>query len=124
MPLALQFTGITGAATELSGDVGLRPGQRLWLDAPQLIIGRSEHADLRIRSPFIARYHARCTIITTARGTRQHWLEDLSSSNSTYLHPTDDAEPLPAWRTGPLLLEPGMHVSLAQMYHFIVVDPA
>lgn len=60
---------------------GPNPGQEFRLHSPEVVIGRDPHADLQINSPIVSRRHAR--LIQSGDG---YFLEDLDSSNGTFLN--------------------------------------
>ena len=60
---------------------GPTPGEEIDLSQPELVIGRDSSADLKIPSPVVSRRHAR---LYQADGG--YWIEDLGSSNKTFLN--------------------------------------
>jgi hypothetical protein len=60
---------------------GRKPGQRVFVDQPELIIGRDEHCDLVIDDRQVSRHHARIRL-----EGEQYLLEDLDSKNGTFVN--------------------------------------
>jgi hypothetical protein len=60
---------------------GLRPGQRILLDQPELMIGRDETCDLVIPERQVSRQHARISV----EGDR-YIVRDLGSKNGTFVN--------------------------------------
>ena len=67
---------------------GQRPGQRILVDQPELIIGRDEECDLFIPERQVSRRHARIAV----EGDR-YILTDLGSKNGTFVNGQPVAEP-------------------------------
>jgi DNA-binding response OmpR family regulator len=67
---------------------GRKPGQRVFMDRPELIIGRDEQCDLVIDDRQVSRHHARIR-----RDAGQYILEDLNSKNGTFLNGQELDEP-------------------------------
>lgn len=57
-------------------------GTTFVIDQPALVLGRQKDCDCVINDPLLSRHHCRVTV--DERG--DYWLEDLSSTNSTYLN--------------------------------------
>lgn len=79
---------------------GSRPGRRILLDQPELIIGRGEASGLVISERQVSRRHARI------RQEQDHYvLEDLRSKNGTFLNGQELA--------GPHVLQDGDEIQVA-----------
>jgi len=89
---------------------GPTPGQAYELDRPEVVIGRDASADLVIPSPAVSRRHARVT-----RQGDQHLLEDLGSSNGTFLNGQRLAQPA--------ALAPGDQIGLGQTLTLVFEAP-
>jgi ABC-type multidrug transport system ATPase subunit len=78
----------TGTLTIVKGPSA---GQEYTLTESELVIGRYEGVDLVIDAPVVSRRHARIV-----RRDAQYYIEDLNSSNGTFLNgqPVDEATPL------------------------------
>jgi pSer/pThr/pTyr-binding forkhead associated (FHA) protein len=57
-------------------------GTTFVIEQPVLVLGRQKDCDCIINDPLLSRHHCRLTV--DERG--DHWLEDLSSTNSTFLN--------------------------------------
>ena len=57
-------------------------GATFVIDQPALVLGRQKDCDCVIDDPLLSRHHCR----VTAGESGTYWLEDLSSTNSTYLN--------------------------------------
>ncbi len=57
-------------------------GTTFVIDQPVLVLGRQKDSDCVIDDPLLSRHH--CRLAVDEKG--DYWLEDLSSTNSTYLN--------------------------------------
>jgi pSer/pThr/pTyr-binding forkhead associated (FHA) protein len=57
-------------------------GTTFVIDQPALVLGRQKDCDCVIDDPLLSRHHCR----VTADESGDYWLEDLDSTNSTYLN--------------------------------------
>ncbi len=60
---------------------GPSPGEEIEITQPEMVVGRDASSDLVIASPMVSRRHAR--LFQSEDG---YWIEDLGSSNKTYLN--------------------------------------
>jgi hypothetical protein len=67
---------------------GRKPGQRVFVDQPELIIGRDEQCDLVIADRRVSRRHARIRL-----RDEKYLLEDLGSKNGTFVNGQEVDEP-------------------------------
>jgi hypothetical protein len=88
---------------------GRTPGQRVFMDQPELIIGRDEQCDLVIDDRQVSRHHARIR-----REGEQYALEDLDSKNGTFVNGQE--------LDGPRYLQDGDEVQIALCCKLTFVD--
>ncbi len=83
-------TAPTGAQATLTAMSGLEAGRVYSIDADEMIIGRAPTAHVWVDDPSVSRRHAR----VVRRGGEPYFLEDLSSTNGTFIgeHRIDRAE--------------------------------
>src|SRR5438874_627109 len=74
-------------------------GQELELTKPVVVLGRDPSVDIVLNSPGVSRQHARVTL----QGY-QYFIEDLGSSNGTFLN----GQPI----SGPTVLHPNDQIEL------------
>jgi predicted component of type VI protein secretion system len=67
---------------------GRSPGQRFFVDRPELLIGRDERCDLVIPDRLVSRRHARIWL-----DDAQYLLEDLHSKNGTFVNGREISAP-------------------------------
>jgi pSer/pThr/pTyr-binding forkhead associated (FHA) protein len=57
-------------------------GSTFVIDKPALVLGRQKDSDCIIHDPLLSRHH--CRVSSDEKG--DYWIEDLSSTNSTFLN--------------------------------------
>jgi hypothetical protein len=67
--------------TPLEGDIGIEDDGHPAFDSPEVVIGRSTACELAISNDTVSSRHARLSY-----HHNQWWLEDLNSTNGTYLN--------------------------------------
>lgn len=85
---------------------GPTPGEEREFQQPELIVGRDEALDFSIGSPGVSFHHARIFLL----GGTYH-IEDLNSTNGTFVNGQHIAEPTP--------LQPGDLISLGQSVRLV-----
>lgn len=88
---------------------GRQPGQRVFVDQPEIIIGRDAQCDLVIDDRQVSRHHARIR-----RDDEQYVLEDLDSKNGTFVNGQD--------LDGPHHLQDGDEIQIALCCKLTFVD--
>jgi pSer/pThr/pTyr-binding forkhead associated (FHA) protein len=73
------FLGKKGLLVALSSNLF---GENCVIDKPAIVIGRHKECDLALNDPLLSRKH--CTVTVDANG--DFFLEDLNSTNSTFLN--------------------------------------
>ena len=69
---------------------GPSTGKTFALEGDEIFIGREPSNTLQIDSPGVSRKHARLNL-----KNQQHWLEDLGSSNGTFINGERISDPRP-----------------------------
>jgi pSer/pThr/pTyr-binding forkhead associated (FHA) protein len=89
--------GVAGPPRQLVVTAGSLAGTRIPLGSAPILIGRAEDSSLVLDDDYASTRHARLTLQGSS-----YWLEDLGSTNGTYLDRTRVSTPVPVPAMAPI----------------------